>query len=435
MTTRVAVVGAGISGLSAAHHLPDDVEVTVYESQDRPGGHARTVEVDENGRTIGVDTAFVVFNARTYPELTAFFEKLGVTALDHTGGFDFFDLDRGLDYGTREFELSEDEIAARYPADFLPLWRDAERFHREAPRDFLRKRTDLSLGDYLDRGGYTDAFKYGYVVLLATAVWSVPAELIWEMPATTVIAFFMSHDPGGLGGRSVAWKTVGGGSIEYVRRVVAGVNGKVRTGAEVTRVREDEEGVVVATAAGEERYDLAVLAAHADQTLAVLEDPTQLQAKILRKVRYSETTAILHTDPSSMPPDHARWQSWNYGVKTVDGRPRTWVAYYMNSLQGFTAERDYFVTLDSPIAPRDELVIRELPFTHPVIDLEVRAMQRTIYDVNAPGGRIKLAGSYFHAPRIGVDLIGSHEAGFVSGRLAAEAVTRELHHQANRTAK
>lgn len=133
MTTRVAVVGAGISGLSAAYHLPDDVEVTVYEKEDRPGGHALTVEVEEDGRTIGIDTAFVVFNSRTYPQLSAFFQEIGATALDHTGGFDFFDLDRGLDYGTAEFELTEEEIAGRYPADFLPLWRDAERFHREAP--------------------------------------------------------------------------------------------------------------------------------------------------------------------------------------------------------------------------------------------------------------------------------------------------------------
>ncbi len=425
MTIRVAVVGSGISGLSAAYHLPPDAEVTVYEKDARPGGHAHTVEVEEQGRTLGIDTAFVVFNSRTYPQISAFFEEIGARALDHTGGFDFFDLDRGLDYGTAEFELTEAEIADRYPADFLTLWRDAERFHREAPRDFLRKRTEMPLGEYLARGGYSDAFKYGYVVLLATAVWSVPAELIWEMPATTVIAFFMSHDPGGLGGRSVAWKTIEGGSIEYVRRVVDALNGKVRTTTPVTAVRREGDGVVVTTAAGEERYDYAVLAAHADQTLAMLEEPTPRQAEILGKVRYSSTRAVLHTDPSSMPPDRSRWQSWNYGLKTVDGRTRTWVAYYMNSLQGFTAEQDYFVTLDSPIAPRDDLVVCELPYSHPVIDMEVRAMQKTVYEVN-DSDRIKLAGSYFHSPKIGPDLIGSHEAGFVSGLKAAGAIARDL---------
>lgn len=425
MSIRVAVVGSGISGLSTAYHLPPEAEVTVYEKDDRPGGHANTVEVHEDGRTLGIDTAFVVFNARTYPQISQFFEQIGATALDHTGGFNFFDLDRGLDYGTREFELTEEEIAERYPEDFLPLWRDAERFHREAPRDFIRKRTEMPLGEYLDRGGYSDAFRYGYVVLLATAVWSVPAELIWEMPATTVIAFFMSHDPGGLGGRSVAWKTIAGGSINYVRRVVDAVNGKVRTGAEVTGVRREDDGVVVATRDGEERYDYAVLAAHADQSLRILERPTEQQAGILGKVRYSSTNAVLHTDPSSMPPNRERWQSWNYGLKTVDEQTRTWVAYYMNSLQGFTAKSDYFVTLDSPIAPRDELVIRELPYTHPVIDMDVRSMQRTIYSVN-DDSPIKLAGSYFHSPKIGCDLIGSHEAGFVSGLKAAESVSRAM---------
>jgi predicted NAD/FAD-binding protein len=425
MSTRVAVIGAGIAGLSAAYHLPPEAEVTVYEKDDRAGGHAYTVEMEEDGKTLGIDTAFVVFNARTYPQLTAFFESIGVPALDHTGGFNFFDLDRGLDYGTAEFELTEQDITDRYPADFLTLWRDAERFHREAPKDFLRKRTDLPLGEYLDRGGYSDVFRYGYVVLLATAVWSVPAELIWEMPATTVIAFFMSHDPGGLGGRSVSWKTVGGGSISYVRKVIEGINGTVRTSSPVIGVREDEDGVVVTTAAGHERYDYAIVASHADQTLKLLERPTARQAEILEKVRYSSTTAIVHTDAATMSPDRSRWQSWNYGLKTVDGVTRTWVAYYMNQLQGFTARQDYFVTLDSPIVPRDELVIKEIPYTHPIIDMDVRAMQKDIHSVNDLG-RIKLAGSYFHSPKIGPDLIGSHESGFVSGLRAAQAVARSV---------
>jgi uncharacterized protein len=425
MTTRVAVVGAGISGLSAAYHLPDNVEVTVYEKDGRPGGHANTIEVVEDGTTIGIDTAFVVFNSRTYPQISEFFAELGVAVLDHNGGFNFFDVDSGLNYGTAEFERTEAEIAARYPAEFLPIWRDAERFHREAPRDFLRKRTDLPLGEYLDRNGYTDAFKYSYVVLLATAVWSVPAELIWEMPATTVIAFYMSHDQGGLGGKSVAWKTVKDGSINYVRAVTSAINGQVRVNAGVTGVRDAGDHVVISSAAGHETYDYAIVASHADQTLSLLERPTQRQIEILERVKYSSTEAILHTDAATMPPAKDRWTSWNYGLKNVDGNPRTWVAYYMNKLQGFTAKQDYFVTLDSPIVPREETVICELPYTHPIINMDVRRMQKTIYQVNE-GGRVKLAGSYFHSPKIGHDLIGSHEAGYVSGLKAAGAVATEI---------
>lgn len=429
MTTRVAVVGAGIAGLSAAYHLPDNVEVTVYEKDGRPGGHANTIEVVEDGRTIGIDTAFVVFNSRTYPQISEFFAELGVATLDHNGGFNFFDVDSGLNYGTAEFERTEAEIAQRYPAEFLPVWRDAQRFHREAPKDFLRKRTDIPLGEYLDRNGYSEAFKYSYVVLLATAVWSVPAELIWEMPATTVIAFYMSHDQGGLGGKSVAWKTVADGSINYVRAVTNAINGQVRVNTGVTGVRQEGDHVVIASAEGHETYDYAIVASHADQTLRILERPTQRQIEILEQVKYSSTEAILHTDAATMSPEKDRWMSWNYGMKNVDGSPRTWVAYYMNKLQGFTAKQDYFVTLDSPIVPRDETVICELPYTHPIINMDVRRMQKTIYQVNE-GGRIKLAGSYFHSPKIGHDLIGSHEAGYVSGLKAAGAVATEIAAQA-----
>ncbi len=431
MTKRVAVVGAGIAGLSAGYHLPDNVEVTVYEKDGRPGGHANTIEVPDEGRIIGIDTAFVVFNSRTYPQISQFFADLGVAVLDHNGGFNFFDVDSGLNYGTAEFERTEAEIAARYPAEFLPVWRDAERFHREAPRDFLRKKTDMPLGEYLDSNGYTDAFKYSYVVLLATAVWSVPAELIWEMPATTVIAFYMSHDQGGLGGRSVAWKTVKDGSINYVRAVTAAISthGQVRVNAGVTGVRAEADHVVVATADGHERYDYAIVASHADQTLGLLERPTPQQIAVLERVKYSSTEAILHTDAATMSPDASRWTSWNYGMKNVDGATRTWVAYYMNKLQGFTSKTDYFVTLDSAVVPRDETVICELPYTHPIIDMDVRRMQKTIYQVNE-GGRVKLAGSYFHSPKIGHDLIGSHEAGYVSGLKAAGAVAAEIAAQA-----
>ncbi|GAA4598121.1 putative NAD/FAD-binding protein [Actinoplanes octamycinicus] len=421
MSTSVAVVGAGVAGLSTAYHLPEDIDVTVYEKNDYAGGHANTIEVDENGKRLGIDTAFVVFNARTYPQLSQFFADLGVATLDHQGGFNFFDVDSGLNYGTGELALDEDVVRAKYPQAFQTIWREAKRFHTEAPRDFLRGRSNVPLGEYLDRNGYSDEFKYSYVVLLATAVWSVPAELIWEMPATTVIAFYMSHDEGGLGGKSVNWKTVDGGSINYVRRIVESIRGRVRLSEPVIGIRDDGDRVVVTSTGGAREYDYVVLATHADEALKLLERPTGEQQRVLETVRYSATKAVLHTDPAVLPADRSRWQSWNYGKKTVDDRVRTWVAYYMNPLQDLDAERDYFVTLDCPVQPRDETVLKEIDYTHPVIDLGVRAMQKTIYDVNRTG-RIKLAGSYFHSPKIGPDLVGSHEAAFVSGLHAARRV-------------
>lgn len=422
---RVAVVGAGVAGLSAAYRLREHAEITLFDQDTRPGGHANTIEVEDAGRTLGIDTAFVVFNKPSYPNLSRFFEELGVATRRHEGGFNFFDLDSGLQYGTAEMALPEEEVEARYPEEFRTIWREAHRFHREGRKDFLRKRTDVPLGEYLDRGGYSAEFRYGYVILLCTAVWSVPAELIWEMPATTVIAFFMAHDEGGLGGQKVDWQTVEGGSVNYVRRALAAIDPKLRLGESVRAVTEQPDGVTVETAAGAERFDHAVLAVHGDQARALLCEPSELQRDTLSRIRYNGSVAVLHTDASVMPSDRSRWDNWNYGRKVVDGEIRPYVAYYMNRLHGFESELDYFVTLDYPLPVREESVIRELHYEHPVIDLDLRTLQKTIYQVNA-GTRIKLAGSYFHSKQLHYDQIGSHEAAFSSGLEAAEQLLREL---------
>lgn len=422
---RIAVVGAGVAGISAAYHLRDHAEITLYERDGRPGGHANTIEVRDAGRTLGIDTAFVVFNRPSYPNLTRFFDELDVEAVEHEGGFNFFDLDTSLEYGSAELNLTEEQITARYASSFHTVWREARRFHEEGRRDFFRKRTDMPLGEYLDRGGYSEEFRHGYVVLLATAVWSVPAELIWEMPATTVIAFFMAHDEGGLGGQRVDWRTVGGGSISYVRKALAAIGPRLRLNERVTGIHQDPDSVTVATARGAERFDHVIVAAHADQALGMLANPTPLQRRTLGGIRYNSSTAILHTDPAAMPPTRDRWESWNYGKVTVDGAVRPYVAYYMNKLHGFTAAKDYFVTLDYPRPVREETVIEEIAYAHPVIDMDLRNLQRTIYDVNE-GTRVKLCGSYFHSKQLHWDQIGSHEAAFSSGMEAATQLLSEL---------
>ncbi len=424
MRNHVAVVGAGIAGLSAAYHLRDIADVTLFERQDRAGGHANTIEVAEDGETIGVDTAFVVFNDRTYPRLTAFFDELGVTTLDHEGGFNFFDLDEGTQFGTPELELSEDEVTARYPESFVSIWRQAQRFHTQAPRDFIRRNADMSLGEYLDSNGYTEDFKYSYILLVGSAAWSLPAELMWEMPASTLIAFFMSHDEGGLGGKSIAWKTVAGGSVRYVRRVLEEIGGRQRFDTEVTGIREQPDHVAIATTDGVERFDNVVVATHADETMRLLDGPHPGR-EYLEKVAYHSTRAVLHTDPGALLPDRHRWVSWNYGGMRRGGRREAFVVYYMNHIQGFLANRDYFVTLDSPVPIRDELVIAEMDYAHPVVTQAVHDMQFSIYSV-LDSTRIKLCGSYFHSRKVGPDLIGSHEAAFCSGMEAAASVRSDL---------
>jgi uncharacterized protein len=422
---RVAVIGAGIAGLSAAYQLRNEAELVIYESNDYVGGHANTVEVTEDGVTIGLDTAFIVFNQPSYPGISAFFQELGVPVLAHEGGFNMFDLDTGVEFGTTEFDLEEQEIAERYPADFQSIWHEAKRFHAEAPRHFLRKQAEFGLGEYLDLHGYTEAFKRGFVVQLATAVWSIPPELIWQMPASTFIAFFMAHDAEGLGGRSVAWQTVQGGSISYVRRALAAIGADVRLGDPVVSVEDVGDCVEVRTASGEvQRFDSVVLSTHADQALSVLRNPTEAQQAV-GIVRYNSSSCVLHTDDAVLSKDRARWRSWNFGSLTVDGQTRAWPVYHLNQLQALDAQQDYFVTLDCPIEVAPEKIIKRLTYSHPIITVEVRELQSSIYRAHS-GSRVLLAGSYFHSKSLGPDQIGSHEAAFSSGVEAARAVRAVL---------
>jgi predicted NAD/FAD-binding protein len=422
MTDKIAVIGGGVAGISAAYALRDAGEVHIFDADDRLGGHANTIEVLEGERLLGLDTAFIIFNEPSYPNFSKFLTELGVESVLHNGGFNLYDLDAGTQFGTDEFDLDEDQVRAAYPERFVQMWREAKRFHHEAPRDFFRKKADQPLGEYLRDRGYSEDFLHGYVVQLSTAVWSIPPEQIFEMPASTLIAFFMAHDAEGLGGRSVTWKTVVGGSISYVRKATAASGAVVRVNDRVLQVRDDAAGVTVFTSTGAEHFDYAVLATHADDALQLMANPTPAQAAI-ECIRYNGTTAILHTDSSVMPTDRTRWKSWNFGQISVNGVIHSWPVYYLNAIQGLTAEKDYFVTLECALPIDPATVLQEIPYRHPILTLAVRQLQSTIYRAHQDT-RVILAGSYIHSKSLGPDQIGSHEAAFSSGIEAAKVILK-----------
>ncbi|MFE3194149.1 NAD(P)/FAD-dependent oxidoreductase [Nocardia sp. NPDC059240] len=433
---RVAVIGAGIAGLSAAYHLREQADVTVFEKEANAGGHANSVEVTDAGRTLGLDTAFIVYNEPHYQKITQFFAELGVACQAHPGRFSFNNADTRTCYVSDDFELDEAAIRAKYPEDFVQLWTEAERFYRESPGHFIRKQAEMSLGEYLTANGYSDTFRYGFVVLVATAAWSVPADRIWDMPAATVIAFFLGHGREGLGGRTAPWRTVTGGSINYVRAVLErlGAAGQdIRLGTSVTKVAETAAGVEVSTGAsvemgteaGTELFDEVIIALHADDALGVLAEPTP-QQRMLEAIQYNTTKAALHTDAACMPADREQWRSWNYARSGDNDNMSTWVVYYLNQLHDFTSATDYFLTLDYPFAIAPERIIQEFDYRHPVFTTEARSLQSSIHTINAGDSRIKFAGSYFHSRKMGIDIVGSHESGFDSGAAAADAVVRSL---------
>ncbi|MBB4008669.1 NAD(P)/FAD-dependent oxidoreductase [Allorhizobium taibaishanense] len=419
----VAIIGSGISGLSAAYLLDKDFDVHVFEQDDRPGGHASTVVVADPVGPVGVDTGFMVFNPQNYPKLTRFFKELNVPLNEHSGGFNFFDVDDGTYYGTEEFEKDEAYIRANYSPEFVSVWEQADRLLREAPRHIMEGKCQIPLDEYLHVHGYTDEFINGYMIQISCSYWSVPVELALKSPAIMVIGMFINHGRDGLGGKGVKWLTVNGGAKGYLDLLIASLKRKPRLNSAVTQVRTLADGVEVETNGVWERFDYAILATHADQALKLLDKPSEEQQEILGAFRYNGCTTVLHTDASVLPVPPERWKSWNYGCLTVDGKRRPYLVYHMNSIQGLKAEQDYFVSLDSPLPIDPAKVIKTFEYEHPIITVESSNMQARLSSLNEDGP-VYFAGSYFAVMDLGPDFVAFHESGIYSGTQAARMLRR-----------
>lgn len=421
---KIAIVGSGISGISAAYYLNNSFDVHVYEKADYVGGHTNTVEVSEGGASYDVDTAFMVFNRDNYYNLTRMFDELGVTTLTHEGGYNFFDLGTGICYGTEELSLSEDEVVGRYPESFVRIWRQANRFFKEASRHFFEGKAYVPLREYFEAYGYSDDFIESFVVQLGSACWTLPTDKMGEMPASTLIGFFMNHGQGGLGGKKVSWETVENGSKQYLDRIQAALRNPVQLNTEVQAVYPSDDKVAVVIDGQERLFDKVLIATHADQALRLLEIPTELQCQVLSKVRYNRSEVVLHTDTSVLPAERERWACWNYGCVTREGAAYPYLVYYMNEIHGFTANRDYLVSIDSPLPLDEGKVIERMIMEHPIIDMAVYRAQDELYALNGEGN-IFFSGTYFSIKRAGPDFAGFHESGISSALEAVKCIKKQ----------
>lgn len=411
---RLAIVGAGISGTPAAYYLQDRYEVEVFEKSDRVGGHANTLDILEGDKIISFDTAFVVCNRPNYPNLFKFFEDIGVETQQHLGGFNFYNLNTGLQFNSDDFDLSQTDIEQRYSPQFIQIYQEATRFLSQSRKDFWEGKTRIPLKEYLDQNNYSQEFRENFVVLMGSAVWSIPAESLMEFPASTFISFFMTHDKGGLGGRSVEWETVTGGSSRYVEKVKSLLKRPVRVGEGVTAIRRESNQVIVKTVVGEEVFDKVIIATHADQALQLLEEPTSLEQEILSCFEYHETAVTVHTDAAIMNAQKDKWKSWNYGQVEKEGEVHTFVTYYANQVHSFVSEKDYFVSLDTPPIDLDpQKVIRVIRYRHPAYDMNTLEAQKNIHQLNETGP-VYFSGTYFHVRNRGIDSYGFHESGISS---------------------
>lgn len=416
---RIAIVGSGISGLGAALALATRHEVRLLERAPRFGGHACTVTVDRFGPAIAVDAGFIVYNEANYPNLVALFAELGVPT--HWSDMSF---GLSLDGGRMEYACdSLDKIFAQRrnllsPA-FLRGLRDILRFNRTAAAELEAGALDgLGLGEWLAARGYSDWFRDRFLLPMGGAIWSTPLADMLDFPAANLVAFFRNHDL--MTGLAPArrWRTVTGGSREYVARALARLGPRARAGVEVVRVERQGGRPVLRLADGSEaRFDQVVLATHAPEALRLLAGADQEERAILGAFRTAANRAVLHSDPRLMPRRRKVWSSWNFLAGGPGARPAP-VTYWMNRLQGLPERFPLFVSLNPAAGPDPGLVHAEFDWAHPVFDRAAFAAQGALDRIQGRGG-VWYAGAWTGW--------GFHEDGLRSGLRVAAALGARPH--------
>lgn len=410
---KVAVIGAGAAGLFCAHRLQQrGVDFTLFESAPTLGGHACTRIVDHEGESIAVDNGFVVYNEANYPHFSRALRELGVETQETSMSFSVRCDRTRLEYGGESlaglFAQRRNALSPR----FWRLLRDIRRFGPIALEASRSAPDDLTLGDFLDGSGFSSGFADRYLVPMASAIWSAPEEGIRRFPLKQFVAFFHNH--GMLSPwKAPRWRTVVGGSREYVRRLAAPFTDRVRTSAPVASVRRRGIDVEVRLSSGEALvFDEVVLALHADQSLRVLEDASAGERRLLASVPYEPNDCVLHTDVSLLPRRRAAWSSWNYHIAD-EPSPRVAVTYNMSILQRLPTKTPLLVTLNQTDRIDPSRVIDRFMYDHPQYHTGSFAEQRRWTEVSG-ADRVHFCGAWCG--------YGFHEDAVRSGLRAADAV-------------
>ena len=405
---KIAVLGAGISGLGSAYLLSQKHEVDLYEKEGRLGGHARTTMVEEEGKCFGVDTGFLVFNYETYPLLTKLFLKLGVKIENSDMSFGFWDETSNTAYNGQSLGGLFFQKKNLFSPSHYRMILDIMRFNKTANKHIESNSPalDVSLGDYLS--SYSEVFKSRYILPMGAAIWSTPSEEMHDFPARTFVQFFKNH---GLLGVTTQhqWLTVSGGSKNYVEKIQANISGKIILNSGVVSIRRHDDGVTLIHKDGSEsHYDKVIMAMHAPQALEMLEDPNILEKEILSAFAYKENEALLHNDRKALYPDKRIYAAWNY--KTGGKENAVTLSYWINRLQNLDSKKEYFVSLNETSELED--VIEKISYAHPQFDRRAIMMQSRRDEINGEN-HTYYAGAYWR--------YGFHEDGLWSANTIAQS--------------
>ncbi|MCB1146964.1 MAG: FAD-dependent oxidoreductase [Leptospiraceae bacterium] len=405
---KLAIIGSGISGMGTAWLLRDKYDITVFEKNNYAGGHTNTVTVNDEGGDLPIDTGFIVFNDVTYPTLIRTFAELNVTVENSDMSFAVHSLDSGLQFNGSSLNGLFAQRKNIFKPSYLKFLLAINRFNKTAPRHLESNQANMRLAEYVTKYNYPDSFMQDFLVPMASAVWSTPIEKMADFPTATLIRFFLNHGFLGLD-TQYQWKTVTGGSINYMNKIRAALKKDVIINTPVKKIVRKNEGVTIVTQEGEQHFDLAVCAVHGDQVLPLLENPTPLEKELISPFRYEKNIAILHTDESVMPPLKKVWSAWNY-IK--QGNLST-TAYWMNKLQNLKTRNNYFVSINEFRKIDTSKIIRTIEYEHPLFDRATEEAQKRLHELNA-SGPLYFAGAWTR--------YGFHE----DGMLSADNVAKRL---------
>ena len=407
---RIAVIGSGIAGMTAAYRLNAQHEVTVFEAGDHFGGHTHTVDVDLSGQQFAVDMGFIVFNDRTYPRFIALMDELGVPSQPSNMSFSVHCERTGLEYnGTSLNSLFAQRLNLVRPS-FLKMIADILRFNRRAPELLLTDEKTLTLGSYLIREGYSESFAEAYLVPMGRAIWSATEDAMLAWPARFFVDFFERHGFLTVNDRP-QWRAICGGSREYARKLTAPYRQRIRLRTPVQSVKRTQDSVVVRTARGDvERFDHVFFACHSDQALALIDSPTAQEIEILGAFPYQANDVALHTDARMLPRAPLARAAWNYHTLVEKQQPVA-LTYDMNILQTLTSPEPLLVTLNRTADIDSRRILHTATMHHPVYTPGAVAAQRRRHEISGHN-RTFFCGAYWR--------YGFHEDGVVSADWAVK---------------
>ena len=415
---RIAVIGSGISGNSAAWALSEQHDIVLYEKRDRAGGHSATADIDYDGTPISVDTGFIVYNERNYPNFTALLNHLNVST-------EASDMSFALSADNGSLEWSGDSVNTVFAQRsnlvsprFLFMLKDMFRFNKQSVVDLhAGKLPGETLGGYLEKNRYSQGFINDYLLAMGAAIWSTPINEMRSYPAESFVAFFENHRL--LSFEPTLWRTISGGSRNYVNRLLAPLAGKIRLAAPVVEITRKNQKVMVTDATGhKDVFDHVILASHTDQSLEMLGDPSPQERDILCAIRYRPNEVYLHRDERLMPKRKKVWSSWNYLSDRDAGETRdVTVSYWMNRLQNIDRSKPVFVTLNPFEAPSPDKTFSKYIYDHPQFDAAALSAKKRMHEIQGVNNTWYCGAWNGH---------GFHEDGLASGLAVAKRLGAQL---------